>query len=153
LQRLELAINSDLGDVALVAIAANRVCLHLGLDEAMAGQVELCIVEAVTNAIRHAYHDQPGNRVTVTIAEESAQLVIEVCDSGSAMPLKHQQRLVHGTDASGFELQDRNSIPEGGRGLQIIRTLMDEVSYTSKQHLNHLTMRKHLPGSSEARVT
>lgn len=145
---LELAIDSDLSQVSLVAVAVNRVCLYLGLNERMAGEIELCVVEALTNAIRHAYKSAPGNRVAVTIEADRSQLSIDVCDSGIAMPGDDQRKLLDVSTAPELHLEDRHSIPEGGRGLQIIRALMTEVSYTSKERLNRLTMKKKYLGSS-----
>jgi len=144
LKRLELAIDSDLTQVSLAAVAIHRVCLYLGLNDARAGEVELCVAEAVTNSIRHAYHGIPGNRVTIALAASSDRLLIEVCDTGSAMPLESQQRLERSLRTPEVQMCDRTSIPEGGRGLHIIRELMDEVSYTSKHQLNHLVMTKYL---------
>ena len=142
---LSFAIESDLGNVAFVAVAANRICVQLGLDDLRAGEVELCIAEAVTNSIRHAYHEEPGHTVTIALAADADQLHIEVSDSGTPMPAELEQRLVHGNTLTS-ELQpiDRNSIPEGGRGLQIIHDLMDEVSYVRLPHCNRLIMAKHL---------
>ena len=142
MKRIELAIDSDLNQVSLVAVAVNGVCLYLGLNDATAGEVELCVVEAVTNAIRHAYQGATGGRVTIALAAASDRLFIEVCDTGTAMSLEHQQRLLNLPKATEFQLHDRQSIPEGGRGLKIIRALMNEVTYTSKERLNRLTMMK-----------
>ena len=54
MSRLRLTINSDLNDVYLVGLTVNRICEHLRMDSVQAYEVELCAVEAVTNAIRHA---------------------------------------------------------------------------------------------------
>ena len=141
---LSFTIDSDLGNVSLVAVAVNRICAQLGLDEMSAGQVELCIAEAATNAIRHAYHDEPGHTVAIALAASANQLHIEVSDSGTPMPAEQEQRLVHGTRAWEVPTTDRSSLPEGGRGLQIIHDLMDEVSYVRAGNLNRLMMTKQL---------
>ena len=142
MKRLQLAIESNLGDVSLVGVAVHRVCQQLGFDDARAGQVELCVVEAVTNAIRHAYHGASGRQITITLAADHDHLLIEVCDTGSAMPDEHQQRLLLKARTSESSHLDRQSIPEGGRGLEIICELMDEVSYRSENSLNRLLMTK-----------
>jgi serine/threonine-protein kinase RsbW len=152
LKGLSFAIDSNLGNVSLVAVAVNRICVQLGLDDLSAGQVELCIAEAATNAIRHAYHDQPGHTVAIALAAGTDQLNIEVSDSGTPMPVEQRQRLVHGTQALELETADRTLLPEGGRGLQIIHDLMDEVSYVRSGNINRLIMRKQLatPGMKRA---
>ena len=144
MKRLDLAIESDLGNVSLVAVAVNRICVQLGLDDIVAGQVELCIAEAATNAIRHAYHDQPGHTVGIKLAAGAEKLQIEVSDSGTPMPPEQQHRLLGGAQVFEVPTRDRHSIPEGGRGLQIIRELMDDVSYVRGGDLNRLIMTKQL---------
>jgi serine/threonine-protein kinase RsbW len=144
LKGLSFAIDSHLGNVSLVAVAVNRICVQLGLDDLSAGQVELCIAEAATNAIRHAYHDEPGHTVGIALAAGTDQLSIEVSDSGTPMPVEQEQRLLNGTQAHEVETTDRTSLPEGGRGLQIIHDLMDEVSYVRSGNINRLVMRKQL---------
>jgi serine/threonine-protein kinase RsbW len=144
LKGLSFAIDSSLGNVSLVAVAVNRICVQLGLDDLSAGQVELCIAEAATNAIRHAYHDEPGHTVAIALAAGTDQLKIEVSDSGTPMPVEQEQRLLHGTQAIEFQTTDRSSLPEGGRGLQIIHDLMDEVSYVRLGNTNRLIMKKQL---------
>lgn len=141
---LSFSIDSDLGNVSLVAVAVNRICAQLGLDDLTAGQVELCIAEAATNSIRHAYHDEPGHLVVIALEAGTDQLHIEVSDRGAPMPAEAEQRLLHGTAALEFQTADRMSLPEGGRGLQIIHDLMDAVSYIREENLNRLVMTKQL---------
>jgi serine/threonine-protein kinase RsbW len=140
LRSLELAIESDLRNVTLMAVAINRVCLELGLDALRAGQIELCIAEAATNAIRHAYHGKPGHIVAVRLSTLRDELLVEVRDTGTPMPAEHQQTLLSGPKPSDAQLADRRSLPEGGRGLQIIYQLMDRVSYVSEERHNRLIM-------------
>jgi serine/threonine-protein kinase RsbW len=152
LKGLSFSIDSHLGNVSLVAVAVNRICVQLGLDDLSAGQVELCVAEAATNAIRHAYHGEPGHTVMIALAASTDQLNIEVSDRGTPMPVEQEQRLLHGTQANEFQTTDLRSLPEGGRGLQIIHDLMDEVSYVRLGNINRLTMRKQfvIPGMERA---
>jgi anti-sigma regulatory factor (Ser/Thr protein kinase) len=60
------------------------------------------------------------------------------------MPPEHQQTLLTGPKASDEHFTDRQSLPEGGRGLQIIYALMDSVSYLSGDGHNRLLMTKRL---------
>lgn len=147
MKRLHLAIESDVGNVSLLAVAVNRVCLHLGLDNLMAGHVELCVAEAATNSICHAYHGVQGHTVNVTLIAHPDQLLIEVSDTGTPMPIKQQRRLADGSQDLEMPSVDRHSLPEGGRGLQIIRELMDEATYTCEKNLNRLIMTKRIDGN------
>ena len=143
-KQLDLAIESDLANVTLLAVAINRVCLELGLNSSQAGEIELCTAEAVTNAIRHAYHGKPGHIVTVRLSANRDDLLIEVSDSGSPMPLEHQETLTNGPKASDPDPANPRTLPEGGRGLHIIYELMDSVSYRKEEIRNRLIMGKRI---------
>jgi serine/threonine-protein kinase RsbW len=145
MSRLNLVIDSDLDEVTLVALAVNRICLHVGLDEAQASQVELCIVEAVTNVIRHGYHGRRGEKISIAISTGTKQIHIEVSDSGTCIPAHLVEKLIRGTSVVEAEALDRASLAESGRGLQIIHDLMDEVAYTSENGLNCLQLTKYIP--------
>ncbi len=80
----------------------------------------------------------------VTFAIYSDELFVDVCDTGTPMDPK----LLEEKDASSFLLNpdDLDSIPEGGRGLAIIKEIMDSVTYTSKEGKNCFRMKKKLVG-------
>ncbi len=145
--RLTLGIDSDLGDVSILAVAVNSVCIYLGMDKTDASLVELCAVEAVTNAIQHAYHGQPGHAVSVVITSEIDRLELEIVDSGTPMPDEQVGRLLHGANV--FETFDtrRDLLAESGRGLQIIHDLMDAVVYTPGATYNRLRLTRLIPYS------
>jgi serine/threonine-protein kinase RsbW len=142
-RRLRLIIDSNLADVALVAASVNRVCLYLGLNSTQAGEVELCVAEAVTNSVRHAYHNRSGGTVTIDLAADEASLQITVSDAGAAVPSGAVEKFVRGQAVTPVN-SEGSLLPEGGRGLQIIRALMDEVAYAREGDVNCITMRKYL---------
>ncbi|HYO81785.1 MAG TPA: ATP-binding protein [Bryobacteraceae bacterium] len=140
MSRIRLTINSDLRDVVLIGLAVNKICEHLRMDPVESYQVELCAVEAVTNSIRHAYNNESGNEVSVTLAVRDGRLVLEIADTGLAMQPEAQNRLAHGSGVFEFDPNDETSLPEGGMGLQIMHEVMDEVSYKSEGQVNSLQL-------------
>jgi serine/threonine-protein kinase RsbW len=147
--RLRLVIDSDLGDVSLVAVAVNKICVHLGLDESQAAQVELSTAEAITNVIRHAYRGKAGQTITIEVSTGIDRLHLEISDSGVPMPYEHAEKLHRGTKVVEVDAGDRASLAEGGRGLQIIHDLMDEVAYIRDGQVNRLQMTKRIPPNPE----
>jgi serine/threonine-protein kinase RsbW len=103
-------------------------------------EVELCAVEAVTNAIRHAYRNEPDNEVSLTLNIRDDRLELEVVDTGTAMSPAQQQKLAEGSDVLDFDPSDHATLPEGGMGLQIIHKVMDEVSYKQEAGVNSLQL-------------
>jgi serine/threonine-protein kinase RsbW len=150
--RLELGIDSDLGNVSLVAAAVSSVCIYLGLDRVAANQVELCTVEAVTNAIQHAYHGQSGHLVSVEVTSKPGELCLEIVDTGTPMPAEYVKRLLHGSDVFQIRDTERASLAESGRGLQIMHDLMDAVAYTTEGSFNRLQLTKHIPCPRQVEV-
>jgi serine/threonine-protein kinase RsbW len=143
--RLCLTIDSILGDASFAAVAINRICTHAGMDEALASEVELCIAEALTNVIRHAYQGNSGHTISIQVETGVDRLHIEISDDGIPMPAETVDRLLHGAKLVEDDGIDRVSLPEGGRGLQIIHDLMDEVTYIRDANLNLLQLTKSFP--------
>ena len=134
-QDVQLIIDSLLHNVALVGVAVNSMCRSLSLPQVDAYQIELCAVEAVTNAIKHAYNERPGCPVRVTFAVYPDKLVLTVCDEGRTMPTFTVPSL-------DFDPTDLEHLPEGGMGLFLMHRIMDEVTYASQHGINVLTMIK-----------
>ena len=129
----------------------SALCQHLRMDPVASGQVEICAVEAVTNAIRHAYHNKTGNEVSITLAVRDDQLAVEIVHTGLAMPPDARDRLTNGSNVFGFDPQNVDSVPEGGMGLQIIHDVMDQVSYRTENQVHTLQLLKLMGGVMQGR--
>jgi anti-sigma regulatory factor (Ser/Thr protein kinase) len=106
----EHSIRADLGRLKEARDFAARAAAEFGLGAEALYDVKLAVSEAVTNAIRHGSRS-PDDSVRILATEESGALVFEVLDTGNFVP-----RVVR-----------RGDLPEGGRGLEFMRVLMDEV--------------------------
>jgi len=117
--RKELSIPSDLRYLKEVEIFVQGVLEAVEASEFMSGYVRLCVTECVNNAICHGNKQDLRKVVTIFAACEGDRLLIEVADEGS-----------------GFDFEslpdptlDENLRKEGGRGLFIIRNLVDEIAF------------------------
>jgi serine/threonine-protein kinase RsbW len=106
----EHSIRADLDRLKEARDFAARAAAEFGLGAEALYDVKLAVSEAVTNAIRHGSRS-PDDSVRILATEESGALVFEVLDTGNFVP-----RVVR-----------RGDLPEGGRGLEFMRVLMDEV--------------------------
>ena len=68
MSHIRLEIDSDLSSVCLMAMAVNKICAFYGMNELEAYKVELCVSEAATNAIVHAYEGRPGYPVSLLVS-------------------------------------------------------------------------------------
>lgn len=83
--------------------------------------IQLAVNEIFTNIAEHAYADRSDGQVAVTLLfnDESRQFTIVLHDTGASF------------DPSTVPAPDLESPQEGGYGLFIVRSLMDDVIYTS----------------------
>ena len=113
------------------------MCSLADLSPEDAGLLSLCVFEAVTNSIRHAYHDESDHQIEVVFSLDRNQIRIEVSDHGDPMEQPKEPHL-------DFDPDDVRDLPEGGMGLPIIDEAMDQVTYESSNQKNTLTMIKRL---------
>jgi serine/threonine-protein kinase RsbW len=151
-KRITLAITSDLQNVPLIGQAIQRLCSIVSLSDLESHQIALCVVEAVNNAIVHAYDREAEHEVEVIFDQCSDRLIVQICDTGRTMDPK---RLApQAASPLDFDPGCLERIPEGGLGLAIIRTTMDEVTYTTSRGKNILTLTRFLKScqSRQARL-
>ncbi len=91
----------------------------LGIDESKAFEIKLCVEEAVRNAIVHGNKSDPRRQVKFSYWVEDGELNIEIEDEGGGF----KPELVK--DPTKDENLTRNS----GRGVYLIKKLMDRVEY------------------------
>ncbi len=138
---ISLSIDSDLDKVSLLSRAVRALCEDfLSVDELDA--VELSLVEAINNVIKHGYQGEKGKDVQVAVGLQTEQIVIDVIDH--APPMAPGVLEQPADDPFNFDEADLAQIPEGGMGLALIRMNMDEVEYVSSESENRLRMVKRI---------
>ena len=137
---IALRIDSRLENVSLLGTVMNAIAVRFGYDEAETANIELCVVEAVSNSVRHAYKGEPGHPVTVEVRLVDHGLEIRVLDEG--LPVPPENRVPREPD---FDPTDIFSVPEGGRGTFIMHSLMDSVTYGLEGRTNVLLLTKAPP--------
>ncbi len=98
--------------------------------------VTLALDEILTNVISYGYPQGGEHVITVRLAVQAAELVIEVEDDGRPFnPL---------TVAPPDLEQSPQQRPIGGLGLHLVRQMMDRLEYRREQNKNFLVMIKAL---------
>ncbi len=88
-----------------------------GADESVIADVAISVSELVNNAILHGNRSSDVKTVKVTIARNSKDISITVVDEGQGF----------NPDEIEDPLADENLLKEAGRGIFIVRSLMDDV--------------------------
>lgn len=144
MHQITLTIESEIEDLSLVSVALHTILEHLGAGGKVVDEMELCVNEAVTNSIRHAYHNAPGQCVSVKIRASEKQIECDVYDYGEPMPGEKAKTLTE-VPRSDQSFDDKSTqLDEHGRGLKIIAALMDETEYFRDGTANCLRMKKRI---------
>lgn len=139
---IRLIIDSRLENVSLVGGAVRGIANTLCMDSTTSYQLELCVVEAVNNDIKHAYHCQAGHSVEIDVLLYPDRLTFKIYNRGKSMnPAK--------VELFSFDPSKIETLPEGGMGLYILNSLMDEVHYETINGQNILTLVKYVNYPSE----
>ena len=139
-------IESRFDQVRRVGAEIEKLCLELGFDQSTSHSVELCAVEAITNVIRHAYGGAPGRSVETRLTVREDCLELRVLDEGVPIPEAKKRPALQP-----FDPRRPETIPEGGRGVFLIHSLMDAVEYGTLDGRNVITMIKLRPRRSLVR--
>lgn len=114
-----LAIPSDLRLISLARHFVETFCQHTGLDRQSTDSVVLATHEAINNVIRHAYRGQQNASLQIQCHAFEECLEIHVIDEGEPFDVMSVPHLNPG------------EIRIGGRGVYLMRTLMDEITCLS----------------------
>lgn len=143
-KRITLTIGSELANVALVGAAISRLSEFSSLNRDQVNRLELAVVEAVNNAIEHAYGYAPGYSVEVELRMGDEDITVTIHDTGHSMPSTAVNSIVGDVDVAMPAVDGFGSeLPEGGWGLLLIKSLTDDVSYSSKAGRNSLRITYH----------
>lgn len=113
---------------------AREICRLPDERDVFAYNLNVVLTEAMSNAIKHANAADPDKDVTIHISISDTELAILVYDSGQGFDLNSVPVPVFETDR----------LNETGRGIFIIRSLMDSVVYRKADGGNVLEMKKAL---------
>lgn len=111
-----------------------------GFDEQQVNYIVLAVDEICANIARHAKEKNASKEMIVSVSVEDSQFVVMIEDN--AIPFNPLDV------PSPNMVEYFRSYKNGGLGIHIVRTVMDNINYTpSSSHsgYNALTLRKRLP--------
>lgn len=123
-KKYQLKIPSQSDNLSIIRDVVTKVASQIGFDTDEASKIELAVDEACTNVIKHAYANNSGQMIEVSIKIDQKKLIIIVADNGK------------GFNPDKIKFPDLNesikSGRKGGLGLCLIKTLMDKVEFEIK---------------------
>lgn len=115
--KLTLALPQDALSIPVVRKTLGSSMAVLGVDEGCCADIEVAISEACTNVLNHTAE---GDHYEVVCCVDEHLCVIEVIDRG------------HGFDAEALGRVDAEPTAERGRGIQLMRALVDNIRFDRK---------------------
>jgi len=110
---ISLALPRDRESVSAVRRIVASAMAEVGVERSCAADVELALTEGCANVVRHATSTD-RYQVTFELNREAAKVTI--ADSGMGFEVNGRQRMA-------------GALAEGGRGLALMRMLMDEADF------------------------
>ncbi|MBK4735405.1 ATP-binding protein [Noviherbaspirillum pedocola] len=138
-RRASFMFEATLDDVARVAQAL-RVFLPAEVGEEAKNEIEIGVVEAMTNIVRHSYGEGHPGFIEISYNFSNGLIVIELTDHGK--PMAEDLQLHADTEAFDFDPADIAHLPESGMGLALMRATFDRIAYRRGENVNTLRMEK-----------
>jgi serine/threonine-protein kinase RsbW len=127
---LQVDIPSDVDYIERVVDLVRHPCAELAFNRhQLALNVPVALSEALSNAILRGNLESPDKRVRVRADVDAVRLVVEIADEGAHFDLDAKTR--DATDEANIERED-------GRGLFLMRKLMDDVQRFDASTNGHL---------------
>jgi serine/threonine-protein kinase RsbW len=128
----KITVPSDHEYLSMVDEFIEGILRGWGTDESIIADIAISVSELVNNAIVHGNDEVPDQIVVVEIGRENTTARISVCDQGT------------GFNESEIDdpLADENLLKEVGRGIFIVRNLMDTVDIQASRDGTCITITK-----------
>jgi len=117
-----------------VEAAADQLATEAGLDEDQRFHIAMAVREAAINAVLHGNEYDPARQIEVSLENTGKDLMITIADQGRGFD----------PDKVPDPLAKENLLRGTGRGIFLIRSLMDEVHFRQLHPGTELTLVKHL---------
>ena len=131
-QLLEIPSNPD--ELSRVDETVDKIAAEMGFSPQQRDDLAIAVTEAVNNAIMHGNNADPRKKVLITFIIEPGVFTIKIRDQGPGFD----------PDSLPDPTAPENILLEKGRGLFIIRHLMDEFHLFRTPHGMELVLVKKL---------
>lgn len=136
---IELRIRNELSDVGTVSETLDRLAARHTLPHKALIQLQVALDEALSNIIKYAWPDGGEHEAIVEIVIQDDYVHIRIKDDG--LPFDPREAVPVTTVPP--------DLPKGGRGIKMMRQLVDRIDYKRTQDQNMLTLSKYVPQQEE----
>ncbi|MGL5682129.1 MAG: ATP-binding protein [Marinifilaceae bacterium] len=115
----QIVLDSDISELSRAERFIDELVVNYNIADERYGAFTLSVIEAVNNALLYGNKKDPSKKITISAWKEEEQLNVSVEDEGE------------GFDFEAIEnpTLPENVIKEAGRGLFLMKTLSDSLSF------------------------
>lgn len=129
-----LTIRSSVNELKKVAEFTENIGEQLGLSEDVIEDISIAVTEAVNNAIKHGNKNNESKAIEISYKNEKEKIIVYVKDNGGGFEI----------DKISDPRANENILKDSGRGILIMKSLMDEVVVTSDNQGTEVQLVKYI---------
>ena len=133
-----LTIRSSVNELKKVADFTENIGERLGLSEDEIDDISIAVTEAVNNAITHGNKNIESKAIEISYKNEKEKIIIYVKDNGGGFEI----------DKISDPRVNENLLKDSGRGILIMRSLMDDVVVISDDDGTEVQLVKYINRSN-----
>ena len=114
-----ISFPSDVEYLEKIEKTSAKIASKAGFDESTVDDISIALTELVNNAIHHGNKNDTNKKVIVSFSVDEKKLSISISDEGAGFSPTSISNPVH----------PDNLMADNGRGIYLVRALMDNVEY------------------------
>jgi anti-sigma regulatory factor (Ser/Thr protein kinase) len=127
---VEIVVASNPRWLRVIRSAVLEFAEEVGCDSKDRREIALAVGEAASNVMKHAYRGDHNRKLSVRCRDRDSHFEVEIHDDGEPF------------DETQFMMRPPNEMRAGGRGVYLMKAVMDEVEYGREGGRNFVRMRK-----------
>ena len=129
-----LTIRSSVNELKKVAEFTENIGEQLGLSEDVIEDISIAVTEDVNNAIKHGNKNNESKAIEISYKNEKEKIIVYVKDNGGGFEI----------DKISDPRANENILKDSGRGILIMKSLMDKVVVTSDNQGTEVQLVKYI---------
>jgi anti-sigma regulatory factor (Ser/Thr protein kinase) len=135
MRSIEIQMRNEISELARVRDALDSLGEELPVRPRVLMQLQVALDEIVSNVVKYSWSDGADHEFLVRITADTETVTLEIIDDGVAFDPRSAPNL----DALPADRRPHL----GGRGIHMIRQLVDDFAYRRIDGRNHTTLTKH----------
>jgi len=131
-QNQTFSFPSDVEYLEKIEKTSAKIASAAGFDESTVDDISIALTELVNNAIHHGNQNDVNKTVTVSFIVDEKKISISISDEGHGFSPKDISDPVH----------PDNLMADNGRGIYLVKALMDDVDYKISETGTKVTISK-----------